>query len=95
MRGEGEVPDDLLGVVIDEDVSAGSLCGDMAGVQTQPRIEFGMSAIEVVQVVMVSDWFRFECQRIRARRRGNRFSRWCPLYAGAAEPQARPVRLGA
>lgn len=69
VRSEGEVSGDLLAGIVDEHVGARLLGRGVTRLEFQPLIQFGVSAVEVAELVMVAERFDPKCHRIRGRRR--------------------------
>jgi hypothetical protein len=69
VRSEGEVSSDLLAGIVDEDVRARPLGRGVTRMELQPLIQFGVSAVEVVELVMFAERFDPKCHLIRGRRR--------------------------
>ncbi len=69
VRSEGEVSGDLLAGIVDEDVRARPLGRGVTRMELQPLIQFRVSAVEVVKLVMVAERFDPKCHLIRGRRR--------------------------
>ena len=69
VRSEGEVSGGLLAGIVDEHVRARPLGRGVTRMELQPLIQFGVSAAEAVELVMVGERFDPKPHPIRGRRR--------------------------